>query len=87
MGFNFNIFNNFLFICYRLINEVKNISETVAALYAQLNQAQGLKSKLLSTRSELEREIMIKLRTQQIDRDRIGLLRSHYPSATALSGH
>lgn len=56
-------------------------------LNANLSQAESCKAKLLSARSALEREIMIKLRTQQIDRDRIGLLRSHYPSATALTGY
>lgn len=72
---------------FRLIEEVKHISETVAALNAQLGSTESKKAGLVKMRGLLEREIMIKLRTLQIDKSRIQLLRSHYPSSAALSGY
>lgn len=70
-----------------LIDEVKKIAESVAALSAELKQAEDCKTKLLETRGAIERELMIKLKNLWIDKERIQFLRSHYPSATALSGH
>lgn len=59
----------------------------MAALNAQLKQAEESQRTLIKARSELEREIMVKRKTLEIDRDRTQLVRSHYPSATALSGY
>lgn len=70
----------------RLINEIKAISKHVAALNAELKQAEDCLAGFLDTRAKLEREIMIKLKTLWIDKDRVQLLRSHYPSTSALSG-
>lgn len=72
---------------FSLIEEVKIIKENVAALQAQLKQAEESQNKLITARNDLEREIMLKLKTLEIDRQRIQWLRSHYPSATALSGY
>lgn len=72
---------------FGLIDEVKSIGESVAALQAQLGQAQRSQEHMTQIRSKLEREIMIKRKTLEIDRDRIQKIRSHYPSATALSGY
>ncbi|KAF5269263.1 hypothetical protein FQR65_LT02564 [Abscondita terminalis] len=72
---------------YGLIEEVKNIGENVAGLSAQLKSAERAQAELIQARMDLEREIMIKRKTLEIDRTRIQTLRSHYPSATALAGH
>lgn len=71
----------------RLIDEVKSIGENVAALQGQLKQAEFSQASLIKARNDLEREIMIKRKTLEIDRDRTQLIRSYYPSATALTGH
>lgn len=70
-----------------LINEVQNIQEGVTAMLAQLKQSNNIKNELMSSRGALEREIMLKRRAIQIDKERCQLLRSHFPSATALSGY
>lgn len=70
-----------------LISEVKSIEEGLSAMNAQLRQEEDIKNELIARRSELEKEIMMKRRTIAIDRDRCQLLRTHFPSATALSGY
>lgn len=72
---------------FGLIEEVKTIGENVSQLQAQLKQAEDSQSELIKARSDLEREIMVKRKTLEIDRDRTQLIRSHYPSANALSGY
>ena len=74
------------FFC-RLIEEVKFIKENIAALQAQLKQAEESQANLITARNDLEREIMLKRKTLEIDKGRSQLIRSHYPSATALSGY
>lgn len=75
-------------ICdFSLVEEVKSIGENVAALMAQMKQAEESQTKLIQARSDLEREIMVKRKTLEIDRDRCQRIRSYYPSATALSGY
>ncbi|XP_021700485.1 tektin-4 isoform X1 [Aedes aegypti] len=70
-----------------LIAEVKSIEEGLSAMNAQLKQEEEVKNDLIMRRGELEKEIMMKRRTIAIDRDRCQLLRTHFPSATALSGY
>lgn len=72
---------------FRLVEEVKLIGENVAALMAQLKQAEESQAKLIQVRSDLEREIMVKRKTLEIDKDRCQKIRAFYPSATALSGY
>ncbi|GJQ70597.1 hypothetical protein Trydic_g22991 [Trypoxylus dichotomus] len=72
---------------FGLVDEVKSINENVSALMSQLKQAEDSQARLLQCRSDLEREIMVKRRSLEIDRDRMQMVRIHYPSATALSGH
>ncbi|CAG9761871.1 unnamed protein product [Ceutorhynchus assimilis] len=72
---------------FGLIDEVKSIAENVAALQGQLGQAQKSQDDMITVRSTLEREIMLKKKTLEIDRDRIKRIRSHYPSSTALTGY
>ena len=69
-----------------LIDEVATIQSSVTAMLQKLDEAEKVKTKLMQTRSTLEREIMLKRRTLWLDRERCMLLRSHYPSASALSG-
>ncbi|XP_076273209.1 tektin A isoform X1 [Rhynchophorus ferrugineus] len=72
---------------FGLVGEVKSIGENVAALQGQLGQAQKSQESMTQVRNALEREIMLKRKTLEIDRDRIRKVRSHYPSSTALSGY
>lgn len=69
-----------------LIEEVKKIHETVTSLLGQLRNAERLRGDLMRKRTELEREIASKRKTLNIDRDRCGMVRSHYPSASELAG-
>lgn len=71
---------------YGLIDEVKIIQDGVTAMLATIQQAEDTKNDLMRMRGELEREIMLKRKSILIDRDRCLLLRSHFPSASALSG-
>jgi tektin-4 len=66
---------------------VKFIKENIAALQAQLKQAQQSQAHLITARNDIEREIMLKRKTFEIDKGRTQWIRSHYPSATALSGY
>lgn len=70
-----------------LIDEVISIQEGVTAMLAQLKQSNDIKNELMSTRGALEREIMLKRRAIQVDKERCQLLRTHFPSSTALSGY
>lgn len=69
------------------MEEVKSIGESIAALQAQLKQAQLSQMNLMKARGDLEREIMLKRKTLEVDNNRIKRIRSFYPSATALSGY
>lgn len=73
--------------CFRLVDEVRSISESVSALKAQLQQAEKSLCGLLKARGDLEREIIVKRKSLQIDRDRCQEIRSHYPSTVALTGY
>ncbi|VEN46020.1 unnamed protein product [Callosobruchus maculatus] len=72
---------------FGLIEEVKSIGEGTAALQAQLNQAMMSQTNLMKARGELEKEIMYKRKTLEIDNERTKKIRSFYPSAAALSGY
>lgn len=69
-----------------LLDEVRVIQDGVTAMLAQIQAAEDSKTQLMRSRGELEREIMLKRRSIMLDRDRCMLLRSHFPSASALSG-
>jgi tektin-4 len=73
--------------CFRLVAEVKAISENVSALKAQLKQAEESLHCLLIIRGDLEREIIVKRKTLHIDRDRLRKIRSHYPSTVNITGY
>ncbi|XP_072378548.1 tektin-4-like [Diabrotica undecimpunctata] len=72
---------------FGLIEEVKTIGESVAALSAQMKQAEESQGRLMQVRSDLEREIMLKMKTLEIDHGRTRRIRSYFPSAAALSGY
>lgn len=72
---------------FGLIEEVKSIGESMASLQAQLKQAQMSQDDLIKSRGNLEKEIMLKRKSLEVDNHRIKRIRSFYPSATALSGY
>ncbi|ALC39895.1 Tektin-A [Drosophila busckii] len=69
-----------------LIDEVHTVQSSVTAMEHEMTAAERTRDDLVAARYKLEREIMLKRRTLLMDRERCMLLRSHYPSADALSG-
>lgn len=53
---------------------------------AELKRAEETQAGLVKARSDLEREIVVKRKTLYIDKQRGQLLRSFYPSVSALAG-
>jgi tektin-4 len=72
---------------FGLIGEVRSVHDSTTALENELRKSQDMKRDLMIQRGALEREIMLKRRTINIDRERIQLLRTHFPSTTALTGY
>ncbi|XP_011149326.1 tektin-4 [Harpegnathos saltator] len=70
-----------------LIEEVKSLGERISAVLAELKCAEESQTELIKTRNILEHEIIVKQKTLYIDKEQGQLLRSRYPSATALSGY
>jgi tektin-4 len=69
------------------VDEVKSVSESVSALKIQLQQAEESLHGLMTTRGDLEQEIIVKRKSLHIDRDRCQKIRSRYPSTVALTGY
>lgn len=69
-----------------LIDEAHIIQSSVTAMLHELTAAEETKDALVGARNNLEREIMLKRRTLFMDRERCMVLRSHYPSTSALTG-
>ncbi|CAG9836553.1 unnamed protein product [Diabrotica balteata] len=72
---------------FGLVEEVKSIGVSISALRAELRQAEHSEVRLIQIRNALEKEIIIKKKTLEIDIQRTRNIRLHFPSATALSGH
>lgn len=72
---------------FALVGEVKSINDSMSVLSEELRRSQDMKLELMTQRSNLEREIMLKRRTINLDRDRIQLIRTSFPSTTALTGY
>lgn len=70
-----------------LVEEVRSIEEATLALSVSIREAEDTRNALNQTRILLERELLLKRRALQLDRERCIFYRSHYPSATALSGY
>lgn len=70
-----------------LVEEVRSTEEATLALSISIKEAEDTKIALSQTRVLLERELLLKRRTLQLDRERCLFYRSHYPSANALSGY
>lgn len=70
-----------------LVEEVRSTEEATLGLSISIKEAEDCKTALIQTRVLLERELLLKRRTLQLDRERCLFYRSHYPSATALSGY
>lgn len=69
-----------------LCNEVGEVQDRTTAMLTAIKSAEDAKQSLVQTRGALEREIALKKRTIAIDKERCALLRTHFPSAAALSG-
>ncbi|XP_070495197.1 tektin-4 [Chironomus tepperi] len=72
---------------FALIGEVKSINDSISILNEELKNSHEMKKQLMIERGNLEREIMLKRRTINIDRERIQLIRTSFPSTTALTGY
>lgn len=72
---------------FALIGEVTSVHDSMTVLKEELRKSQEMKRELMIERGNLEREIMLKRRTINIDRERIQLIRTHFPSTTALTGY
>lgn len=70
-----------------LVEEVRSVEEATLALSMAIKEADDTKAALIKTRCMLERELFVKRRSLDIDRERCLAFRSQYPSATALSGY
>lgn len=70
-----------------LVEEVEIIHNGMSAMKAAADEAENTKRMLMDARTELEKEIMLKRRTILMDRERCMLIRSHFPSATQLTGY
>ncbi|KAK0092136.1 hypothetical protein PV326_002110 [Microctonus aethiopoides] len=72
---------------FGLIEEVKILNENLSTMGHELKHAEETQAGLVKSRSDLEREILVKKKSLYVDRNRGQFLRSFYPTAEALSGH
>jgi tektin-4 len=72
---------------FALVGEVTSVHDAMTVLNEELRKSQEMKKQLMIERGNLEREIMLKRRTINVDKDRIQLLRTHFPSTTAMTGY
>lgn len=72
---------------FALVGEVKSVQDSMSVLSEEIRKSQEMKKELMIERGNLEREIMLKRRTINIDKDRIQLIRTHFPSTTAMTGY
>ncbi|KAK9507778.1 hypothetical protein O3M35_007557 [Rhynocoris fuscipes] len=72
---------------FGLIEEVKSLTEQTSALKMQLAEAEESLLNLIRSRTIIEKELQNKLKTVYIDKTRCQVMRSQYPSATALAGY
>jgi tektin-4 len=72
---------------FALVGEVAAVSDSITILNEELRKSQEMKRELMIERGNLEREIMLKRRTINLDRERIQLIRTSFPSTTALTGY
>lgn len=70
-----------------LVEEVRCVEEGTLAISMAIKEAEDTKSALIHTRALLERELLLKRRTLELDKERCLFYRGHFPSATALSGY
>lgn len=71
---------------FALVEEVKSLGEHISAMLAELKRTEEAQAELVKARGTLEHEIMVKRKTLYIDKERGQLLRTFFPSNTALSG-
>lgn len=70
-----------------LVTEVKKIEEGVHSMTESIQETEKTKETLLNTRGLIERELMLKRRSIQVDKERCLMIRNHFPSTAALSGY
>ncbi|XP_051173310.1 uncharacterized protein LOC127289421 [Leptopilina boulardi] len=71
---------------YGIIEEVKTLGESISTLMVKLRKVEDAQANLVKSRSNMEKEIMVKQKSLYIDRDRGLVLRSFYPSTTKILG-
>ncbi|GBP91005.1 Tektin-4 [Eumeta japonica] len=70
-----------------LIEEVRDLSESLSLLQQRHLTTENLRAKLIEERSRLENEIMVKKKSVHLDNERCLFLRSHFESAEKLCGY
>lgn len=69
-----------------LVEEIRSIGEATLAISIALKEAENARSNSIQTRTLLQRELILKRQTLEIDKERCLFYRNHYPTTTALSG-
>ena len=77
--------NSTFTICYRLVEEVFEIQETVDRLKMKLRESENALQHLLRTKCALEHDLSIKNNSLFIDRERCLGLRKTYPLAPRIA--
>lgn len=65
---------------------MKTLGESISTLRVKLRSAEDAQAGLVQSRSNMEKEIIVKRKSLYIDRDRGLVLRSFYPSTTEILG-
>jgi len=71
----------------QLVNEVKNLQQTIANLRMRLQEEQEALQRLVTTRANLEHEIRIKANSIFIDQEKCMGMRKTFPTTPRLSGY
>lgn len=66
-------------VCFRLVREVNDISETVESLHKKLQEAEAQHQQLLMTRANLESDLHTKVNSLFIDREKCLGMRRSFP--------
>lgn len=69
-----------------LIYEIEIIQNNLEKIQSTLIESENIKNELIVTRGTLEREISLKHRSLTLHKERLQLLRSYFPSKSAILG-
>lgn len=75
-AFRFVIFK---FVCFRLVQEVKDLQDSIEYLHRKLQEAEAQHQQLLKTRSNLESDLHNKVNSLFIDREKCMGMRRSFP--------